>query len=143
MPQENYFAGGIYSLRGYRMRSVGPTERVVQGLDPDSLLTETVVGGNKQLLTSLELEVPLIRSAKLNAVIFYDGGNIWAQGKPWFASAAGAWPFDMLHDVGYGLRWQSPMGPLRFEVGYPLTPRSEGPVVDEPTYFEFTIGGFF
>ena len=41
--------------------------------------------------------------------------------------------------LGFGLRWFSPLGPLRFEVGFPLTRRP----IDEAYLFEFTIGNFF
>ena len=48
-------------------------------------------------------------------------------------------PLGMLHSVGFGVRWFSPIGPLRFEWGFPLTPRPQ----DGPYDFEFTIGNFF
>ena len=41
--------------------------------------------------------------------------------------------------TGFGVRWFSPVGPLRFEWGIPLTPRPQ----DQPVLFEFTIGNFF
>jgi outer membrane protein insertion porin family len=48
--------------------------------------------------------------------------------------------------VGFGLRWFSPIGPLRFEWGFPLDRRRD-PVtrayIDEPLDFQFTIGNFF
>ena len=53
--------------------------------------------------------------------------------------AEAGYPYGLLHSVGYGIRWQSPMGPLRLEVGYPLTPRPG----DEPSALEFTIGSAF
>ncbi|MBF94745.1 MAG: outer membrane protein assembly factor BamA [Myxococcales bacterium] len=142
LPQENFFAGGIYSLRGFRLRSVGPTARVPNGYTPDSPMVEEVVGGNKQLIGSFEVEFPLVRAARLTGVVFYDAGNVWARGEPWLGGQPGVWPHGLLHSVGYGVRWQSPMGPLRFEIGYPLTPRS-GPIYDEPSLFEFTIGSLF
>ena len=47
--------------------------------------------------------------------------------------------------VGFGLRWQSPVGPLRFEWGIPLDRRKDanGDYVDKPLDFQFTIGNFF
>jgi outer membrane protein insertion porin family len=45
----------------------------------------------------------------------------------------------LFHSVGFGIRWFSPLGPLRFEVGFPLTRRA----IDDPYLFEFTIGNFF
>ena len=48
-------------------------------------------------------------------------------------------PLGLFHSVGFGFRWFSPIGPLRFEWGIPLTKRPD----DEPILFEFTIGNFF
>jgi outer membrane protein insertion porin family len=48
-------------------------------------------------------------------------------------------PFGLFFSVGTGLRWFSPLGPLRFEVGFPLTRRP----TDDAYLFEFTIGNFF
>jgi outer membrane protein insertion porin family len=45
----------------------------------------------------------------------------------------------MFMSTGVGIRWFSPLGPLRFETGFPLTKRP----TDETYLFEFTIGNFF
>jgi outer membrane protein insertion porin family len=50
--------------------------------------------------------------------------------------------------VGFGFRWFSPIGPLRFEWGIPLDPRTRpieegGGEIDQPLDFQFTIGNFF
>jgi outer membrane protein insertion porin family len=47
--------------------------------------------------------------------------------------------------VGFGFRWFSPIGPLRFEWGFPLDPRHDvnGNRIDQPVDFQFTIGNFF
>jgi outer membrane protein insertion porin family len=45
----------------------------------------------------------------------------------------------LLYSVGFGVRWFSPIGPLRFEWGIPLTRRPG----DQPIQFEFTIGNSF
>ena len=139
MPQENYFSGGIYSLRGYRLRSVGPSARVPFGFSPDSPMSDQVLGGNKQIIANFELEVPIFPAARVTGVAFYDTGNVWARQEPYLQGAEAGYPYGLLHSVGYGIRWQSPMGPLRLEVGYPLTPRPG----DEPSALEFTIGSAF
>jgi outer membrane protein insertion porin family len=139
MPQEHYFAGGIYTLRGYGLRSIGPTVRVPQAFTPDSPMITQNIGGNKQLIANFEIEVPLIASARVNGVVFYDAGNVWARTDPWLEGLDQGFPFGLMHSVGYGIRWQSPMGPLRFEIGYPLTPRAQ----DQESQFEFTIGSAF
>jgi outer membrane protein insertion porin family len=46
----------------------------------------------------------------------------------------------MFTSVGFGFRWFSPVGPLRFEWGFPLNRRID---IDQSSLFEFTIGNFF
>jgi outer membrane translocation and assembly module TamA len=62
---------------------------------------------------SAELRVPIWSS--LGGVIFLDAGNVWAD----------AWDFnlgDLRYDVGPGLRYNTPIGPLRADLGYQLNP---------------------
>jgi outer membrane protein insertion porin family len=77
----------------------------------------------------------------VRGVMFYDAGNTFSESENLFESAQrnGTLPLGLFHSVGLGLRWFSPLGPLRFEVGFPLTRRS----IDDPYLFEFTIGNFF
>jgi outer membrane protein insertion porin family len=138
---ENYYAGGINSIRGYRMLSISPTVLVpAYPLDPLSPLTPIATGGNKQAILNLELEFPLVQAANIKGVVFADAGNVFA---------AGSWedpsvPYSLYKSVGFGFRWFSPMGPLRFEWGFPLNRRTSGNVyIDQPVDFQFTIGNFF
>jgi outer membrane translocation and assembly module TamA len=62
---------------------------------------------------STELRVPL--AGKLGAVLFLDAGNVWTN--PWDIN-----PNDLRYDVGPGLRYTTPIGPIRFDVGYQLNP---------------------
>jgi outer membrane protein insertion porin family len=97
-----YFPGGINSVRGYENRSLGPTD-----------LNGKVYGGSKQLVNNLELIFPLINSAGFKGVTFYDFGQAYDDGQ--------AIKFDQLRQAwGYGIRWASPMGPIRVEFGYPI-----------------------
>ena len=54
-------------------------------------------------------------------------------------------PLSLYKSVGFGLRWFSPLGPLRFEWGIPLNRRRDslGNYIDQPLDFQFTIGNFF
>jgi len=78
-------------------------------------------------------------------VIFYDAGNAFARNKGFFQQSDDEQnkslklPLGLYHSVGFGVRWFSPIGPLRFEWGIPLTRR----VQDQPILFEFTIGNSF
>jgi outer membrane protein insertion porin family len=68
-------------------------------------------------------------------VVFFDAGN--AFGDPWGNGAMN--PFGLRTSVGAGIRWRSPIGPLRFEVGFPLKPQDD----EKKTVFDFSIGSFF
>ena len=120
---ERFFLGGPYSIRGFRARSLSPA-------DPN---TGELVGGNKELIVNLEYLFPLISEVGVKGVLFFDAGNAWAQGS-WPFSDQGVWAA-----YGVGVRWYSPMGPLRFEWGWNLD-RPEG----QPSrVMEFTIGTAF
>ena len=102
-----YFPGGINSVRGYRNRTLGPQD-----------LNGREYGGSKQLVNNLELIFPLINSAGFKGVVFYDVGQAFDDNEPIdVGSLRQAW--------GYGIRWNSPMGPIRVEFGYPIA-RQDG-----------------
>jgi outer membrane protein insertion porin family len=143
---EKFFAGGINSLRGYSLRSISPTIKIASSRDPDAGQIDFPVGGNKEFITNWEVEFPIVESAGVRGVVFYDAGNTFSETENLFnshqrpdANGNGTLPLGLFHSVGTGLRWFSPLGPLRFEVGFPLTRRP----VDDAYLFEFTIGNFF
>jgi outer membrane protein insertion porin family len=120
---ERFFLGGPYSVRGFRSRSISPT-------DPN---TGELIGGNKEVVANLEYLFPLVGEIGFKGVLFFDAGNSWAQG---------SWPFmdqGLWAAYGVGIRWYSPMGPLRFEWGRNLD-RPEG---QPKSVLEFTIGTAF
>ncbi|MBL4817937.1 MAG: BamA/TamA family outer membrane protein, partial [Deltaproteobacteria bacterium] len=113
-------------------------------------------------LTNLELEFPLIRSINLFGVGFFDMGNVYAPDEGLFYVGSGDFKerYKGYHDplgffyglglysaVGFGLRWFSPMGTLRFEWGFPLVRRPHGtpsmPAGDSSMQFLFTLGQSF
>lgn len=127
---ERFFTGGINSLRGYELRSVGPTITI-----PDSITGEDqlfVYGGNKMLLFNLEYEFPIYDKAGFRGVVFVDAGNAYAEDQALN-------PLKMRADFGAGVRWNSPFGPLRFEWGFPFKRRPG----EKRSVFNFTIGSFF
>jgi outer membrane protein insertion porin family len=140
---ERFFVGGINSVRGYRYLSISP-ERDVQPppLGPDSPTRKLAVGGDKQAILNFELEFPIVAEAGIRGVFFSDFGNAFPRGK--YSDPAVSW--SLYKSVGFGLRWISPIGPLRFEWGFPLNRRKDpvtGASIDEPVDFQFTIGNFF
>jgi outer membrane protein insertion porin family len=138
---ELYYAGGINSIRGYRYNSITPTQ-LVRGADtPDSTLVASPVGGDKLAILNLEIEFPLFKSVGVRGVVFSDIGNVFETGS-WEDPKV---PLSFYRSVGFGFRWISPIGPLRFEWGFPLDRRTNaaGRPIDESVDFQFTIGNFF
>jgi len=138
---EKFFEGGINSIRGYVLRTISPTVKIASSREPDAAVIDFPVGGNKELITNWEIEFPIVESAGVRGVVFYDAGNVFSERENFFQSAQrdGNLPLGLFHSVGTGIRWFSPLGPLRFEVGFPLTRRP----IDDSYLFEFTIGNFF
>ena len=125
-PSERFYLGGPFNMRGYRYAEFGPQESLPSVADP-SKSVNVPVGGLIEAFSLLEFEYPIIREAGLKFVTFLEIGNVWD-----------GWPtgnFRMKYDAGVGIRWFSPMGPLRFEFGWPFgDPAHPGPE------FQFFIG---
>jgi outer membrane protein insertion porin family len=122
---ERFFLGGIHTLRGYDYGAVGPQFREDFG-------TKTPIGGNKELVFSLDYVIPLSKSMGLKLVTFYDAGNAYNDYEAVDLSK-------LRQDWGFGLRWVSPMGPLRFELGFPIQRRQD----ERSEVFNFAIGSNF
>jgi outer membrane protein insertion porin family len=142
---ELYFLGGINTIRGYPLRQVAPSQLVGNAVTPDSSVQNLRVGGNKQIIFNAELEIPLLEKVGIRGVLFFDAGNAFGRNANFFQIPKGDalesmnLPLGLLYSVGFGIRWFSPIGPLRFEWGIPLTRRPG----DQPIQFEFTIGNSF
>ncbi len=153
---ERFYLGGIYTIRGYRLQSVGPQAGVASAGDPNLPIAfeGRPIGGDFQAFYNIEFEFPLIEAVGIRAVIFTDGGNAWNlfDFKDQFGNCqapvapeadrssrpCGISGF-LRYSVGFGIRWFSPLGPLRFEWGIPIRRRPQ----DSPIRFEFTIGQSF
>ncbi len=139
---ELYYLGGINSVRGYRLLSIAPTLAAGAEPRPDSPTFDFTNGGNKQVTLNLELEFPVFEKVGIRGVVFYDLGNTFRAG----AFSDPAVSLSLYKSVGFGFRWFSPIGPLRFEWGIPLNRRRDrlsGAYVDQAVDFQFTIGNFF
>ncbi len=136
---ELYFLGGINTVRGYFLRSITPSILVGSSTRPDSGVTPFGVGGNKQAIFNFELEFPIFEKVGIRGVLFYDAGNAFSESENFFSDSQDNLPLGLFHSVGFGVRWFSPIGPLRFEWGVPLTRRPD----DQALLFEFTIGNSF
>ncbi|HUK33310.1 MAG TPA: outer membrane protein assembly factor, partial [Vicinamibacterales bacterium] len=96
-----FFLGGANSIRGWGIYEVSP---LADGLP---------VGGNSMFLFSSEARA--IIHGNFGAVAFLDTGNVWANS--WAVNLG-----DLRYAVGSGLRYTTPVGPLRIDFGYQLNP---------------------
>jgi len=139
---ELFLLGGPYSLRGYRFFRVGKqvisnkiyndatTVAKYPNADDRRRYATRPFGGRQQLLYQMEFEFPLIAEAGIKGVTFYDAG----QAEDEIADSS------IYSDIGFGFRWFSPIGPLRFEWGFPLRKAESSP---DSVVFEFSIGSPF
>ena len=150
-----YFLGGILDVRGYRLRTLGPRLPLNGSLDVNSppIPNGANIGGNLQYYSNLEFEFPIIDKVGIRGVTFVDAGNTFnledqfckTTPAPQFSelvSPCFSFPNSLSNlrwSTGAGIRWFSPLGPLRFEWGFPLNKLS----YEESSVFEFTIGNFF
>ena len=128
IPSERYYLGGANSLRGYETNMAPPLEKVI--CDRKKLFVP--VGGKTMANVNAELRFPLYR--RLSGVLFTDMG-ILVQDR--IADiAANKW----LGASGFGLRFASPIGPIRFDIGWKWKKREP----DDKRYaFFFTFGHAF
>ena len=137
---ERLYAGGGTSLRGFALNQAGPRDS----------LSGFPVGGQALVILNQELRFPLrvpYAGTKIGGAIFYDGGNVysridrvtlrWAPPKPVFVSAYPGQPPGRFnptrciynctnelnyfsHTIGFGLRYATPVGPIRIDLGYEI-----------------------
>lgn len=125
--EERFFLGGPNTLRGFRYRRVGPRR-------PTDTGGYVIIGGVQQILASLDFVVPLSKTVGLKAVAFFDIGNAFDQDE--FSLN----PSNLRKDAGFGIRWISPLGPMKLDIGFPIGERLR----DEAKYeVQFTIGNLF
>jgi len=111
---DRYYLGGIYSLRGFKYRNVGPREPF--NSNANAIPTEPI-GGDTYWFGSLEYSVPIFEQPNgvgLRFAVFYDIGAV----------APGSYSFSSAYDDnwGLGIRLNIPhLGPLRLDYGVPIT----------------------
>ncbi|MBF0366004.1 MAG: outer membrane protein assembly factor BamA [Oligoflexia bacterium] len=131
---DRLFLGGPRDLRGFDFQSIGPmiTTTIKNEKNEDVEFTYNM-GGLFTLYGSMELEYPLVKEAGVKWATFVDAGNIFEK----YLGEKNN--YGLRSDWGFGLRWFSPIGPLRFEWGFPLD-RKPG---EETQQFHFDIGQVF
>lgn len=124
---KRYFLGGATNLRGWGRYEVAPLSGA--GLP---------IGGATFVNFSTEVRLPIW--GNIGGVLFLDGGNVWP----------GEWDVDLgnlRYDVGPGLRYNTPIGPIRADIGYQLNPITglapKGDLLTRRFRFHFSIGQAF
>jgi outer membrane protein assembly factor BamA len=132
-----FFAGGQTTLRGFSIDTAGP-QRIVPFCNVLSGTTGCVpvtvpTGGRLLFIYNSELRFPMKIVSALGGVIFYDGGNVYS------AINFNDFVNNYTNTVGFGLRYATPIGPIRFDIGRNLNPVKGL----NPTQFFFTVGQMF
>lgn len=117
---ERFFSGGGTTLRGFPINGAGP-QRIVpfcsKPTDPSTCANITVpIGGNELFVLNSEMRFPLPIIKNLGVVLFYDGGNVYRN------ISISQFANDYTNTIGVGLRYNTPVGPIRFDVGRNLNP---------------------
>jgi len=120
-------------------RYYNPPETLFGSSRGDFVASQFTTGGNKEFIANFEVEFPIVPKAGIRGVVFFDAGNVFAVDANFFQDRQYRLPLGLFLATGFGIRWFSPVGPLRFEWGIPLTPRPQ----DQGILFEFTIGNSF
>ena len=123
---ERFFAGGDTTIRGFALDSVGAPNTISATGFPR--------GGNALLVMNGELRVPVWKD--FGAAVFVDGGNVFDR----------ATEFDLGElrgSVGVGVRYRSPIGPIRFDIGFKTDRREIGGELERRRALHFSIGQAF
>jgi len=138
---ELYYVGGINNIRGYRFNSITPQMLQACTNSPYAQICRLNGEGYQEVILNLEAEFPIFEKAGIRGVAFFDAGNSFPAGS--YHDSSVSW--SLYKSTGFGVRWFSPLGPLRFEWGIPLNRRRDslGNYIDQPFDFQFTIGNFF
>jgi outer membrane protein insertion porin family len=116
---ERFYVGGVRTIRGFEYGEAGPEDE-----------TEEIIGAEKEVVANIELLFPLSEEMGIRGAIFFDFGK----------------GFDRFEDMsplrtsaGFGIRWLTPLGPLKMDYGFNLSPEDD----EEGSRFHFFIGGTF
>jgi outer membrane protein insertion porin family len=134
---QKFFTGGADSLRGFPINGAGPQRPVQVCSNPADSSTCTLisvpVGGETLFIFNTEARFPIRLVKNLGGAFFYDGGNVYAH------INLPAMVNNYTNTVGFGIRYNTPVGPIRFDIGHNLNPV---PGVKATQYF-VTLGQAF
>ena len=137
---ERFFAGGARDLRGFGFEEAGPqilvperdsNNNIVKDSSGHPILMTSPKGGNAVLVINNELRFPLW--GPIGGSVFSDTGNLFEQ-------VSDIKPSNITETVGVGLRFKTPVGPVRFDIGFLVL--NKPPNVPS-SHKHFTIGQTF
>ena len=123
---ERFFAGGNTTIRGFALDSVGAPNTISSNGFP--------IGGNALLIMNAELRVSVWK--EFGAAIFVDGGNVFNRVTEFDLG-------ELRGSYGVGLRYRSPIGPIRLDFGFKMDRRTLGGKLEPPRVLSFSIGQVF
>lgn len=124
---KNFYAGGVGSVRGYQINSLGPRDS-----------TDLPVGGTRMGIASIEMMTPMpgVKDKSVRLSGFVDSGIVsgYVANQGYLPGTAG-----MRYSAGIAVTWMSPMGPLKLSYARPLNAQPQ----DMLQAFQFTMGSMF
>ncbi|MDZ7860132.1 MAG: outer membrane protein assembly factor BamA [Candidatus Krumholzibacteriota bacterium] len=135
--ESRFFIGGGNSVRGYEENSLGPEA----GGEP--------VGGQVLLLTNVELRfyIPGLSDLNIGGVVFLDGGNVWDSITDLslnkfniFKDSHEITLSDYKYSCGFGLRYYTPIGPIRVDAGFPV---NKAAYINPDYWIHISLGHLF
>ena len=121
---EKFYLGGIGSLRGFERDDLAPRDS-----DDNS------IGGDKFIQFNLDLTFPIIKDQGMFGSLFFDTGRVYGDNEKIEFD-----PGDLRQSAGLGIRWMSPMGPIRLEYGFILDKEDSD---HGPGNWEFSMASAF
>jgi outer membrane protein assembly factor BamA len=120
-PEQRFYAGGPNSVRGYGRNELGPRVYVI---DTTNVVRTAPTGGNSVVVANVELRVPSpIYPSRVRIGLFVDAGQVWERGQePVTLRSVRVTP-------GVGLRFATPLGPVRLDFAYNGYPAQSGPLL--------------
>jgi outer membrane protein insertion porin family len=119
---EKFYMVGIDALRGFDRGDLSPRDD-----------NGSEVGGTKFVQANTEIRFPLVPQAGVYGVVFFDTGDIYGDGEDIALD-------NLRESAGCGIRWLSPMGPIRLEYGWILDPK---PTDSASGGWEFSMASAF
>lgn len=129
---QNFYVGGIGSVRGYENGSLGPKAS-----------NDDYLGGSRKAILNAEVLFPmpgLKDNRSLRLSMFADAGSVWDGDKTnAYYNEGGDFSSELRYSAGVALTWISPMGPMKFIYAYPINDKP----TDKLQRFQFQLGTVF